>query len=768
MAKVADKYLAADPWCVIEEGFHPDRSRVSESIFSLSNEYMGVRGTFDEGYGGETLVGTYLNGVFEETPIGHPVIYPGIATTLKFMVNSPNPFATRIRCGDQQLDLHRSAFRDFRRSLDLRTGVLSRTFTWELGGGRELAFAFERWLGMTVSEYACQRIRVTANFDGALELDLGIDCAIRHMNTGGEAYWNVLCSEAAGESGLILARTRKTGHYALAAMRVEDCAGTWEAHGGALWLKGRLAFTAGAPVSVTRRLAMVAIKQSDRGADELWMTHRADARRLLDLAPGDVLAATTAYWDEVWRTQDIEIDGDLEQQQGIRYCIFQLHQTYHGMNPAHNVGAKGLTGEAYHGNTFWDTETYCLPFYMFNNPQAARNLLSYRYRTLPQAIDWARQQDAAGAFYPMATIDGTEGCGVWWHGNLEIHVSAAVAYGVWHYDRICRDREFLYREGLEMLIQISRFFASRGNWGPDGTYGYYGVMGPDEFHTFVNNNCYTNVMAAKCFQWTRDFLRQMERDAPAQYTALSSRLELTPREQEDWETLRRAMKVPFDKETGLYEQHDGYFGLPHLDIHSIPVEQFPLYHSWSLPRIYRYDMIKQPDVLLLMLFFSADYSLDAKRANYLYYEARCIHESSLSPSVHSILSAELGRHEEAAAFSHYATRLDLDNYNRNTGEGLHTTSIAAAWMNVVYGYGGLRSDGDTLALRPTCPAAWKGFSFRFRYRGSLLEVRVTGERARIRVLEGAAVELLVHGNLQRIGDTPLVVDCAGLAAAPLI
>jgi maltose phosphorylase len=456
------------------------------------------------------------------------------------------------------------------------------------------------------------------------------------------------------------------------------------------------------------------------------------------------LEAHVAYWTDVWNKLDITIDGDNANQQGIRFCIFQLHQTYHGQDPANNIGGKGLTGEAYSGNTFWDTETYCLPFYIFNNPKAAKNLLTYRYKTLPHALEWGKLQDSRGAHYPFGTIDGTESCGVWWHGNLEIHTSVAVAYGIWHYIKLTGDTDFLHREGIEMLLQVSRFYASRGNWGPDGGFGFYGVMGPDEFHTFVNNNCYTNVMVQRMFEYTLEVVAEMKKRAPKQWAAVRAKVKLAPKELGDWKTMARKMIVPQDKKSGVYEQHEGYFKLPHLDIHSIPVTDFPLYDNWALVRIYRYDMIKQPDVLLLHLFFSQDYSLKNKRANFEYYEPRCIHESSLSPSVHSILASEIGEHKQAYEFFRFATRLDIDNYNRNTRQGLHTTSMAGAWMNIIYGFGGLRTDGATLSFKPSIAKAMKGFSFRFLYQGSVLSVSVTKTAVSFKIVEGPAVPILIY------------------------
>ena len=355
------------------------------------------------------------------------------------------------------------------------------------------------------------------------------------------------------------------------------------------------------------------------------------------------MAAHAAYWERVWRTIDVRIEGDAENEQGIRYCIFQLHQTYHGVDPSLNVSAKGLTGESYWGATWWDTETYCLPFYIFNNPQAARNLLGYRHATLNGGAQRARQLDCRGARYPMATIDGSEIVGVWQHGDLEIHVSAAVAYGIWHYAHVTGDKEFLYGRGVEMLLEIARYYASRGQYSPaTGEFGFWFVMGADEFHMGVHNNTYTNVMAKKCFQWALETAAEMRKQAPEQLRRVFKKIKLREAELRDWRRKARDMRVLQDPRTGLIEQHDGYFDMPRLPLAKVPPTDFPLYHHWAYVRIFRWDMTKQPDVLLLPFFFSREYSEKAKRVNFEYYEPRCSHESSLSPGIHSILAAELG------------------------------------------------------------------------------------------------------------------------------
>jgi maltose phosphorylase len=382
---------------------------------------------------------------------------------------------------------------------------------------------------------------------------------------------------------------------------------------------------------------------------------------------------------------------------------------------------------------------------MFVDPEVAKNLLLYRYHRLPQALERAKQLDCEGARFPFASITGTEDSGTWQHVDLEIHADMAIAYAIWHQDKICPDKSFLYHEGIEMLLQICRFMASAGGWSPiHGDFGFYGVMGPDEFHMMVNHNCYTNVMGKKTFEFTFKVLEEMQRKAPAEYQLAISKTGIKPDEFVQWKKMAEKMRILKDKATGVFEQHAGYFDLPHVDIQHMSIDQIPIYKNWAYVKIFRYNMIKQPDVLNLMYFFSQDYTLEEKRANYEFYETRTIHESSLSPSLHAILAAELGKMDEAYKFFAYGARLDLDDYNRNTEQGLHVTSAAGVWASMIFGFGGMRTDGDVLDFNPTLPAQWKSYRFRVYYQGAKIEVVVDRESAQFRVISGPSVTVCVY------------------------
>lgn len=748
MAKVADKYLKVDPWAIIEEGFDPERNRTSESIFSLGNEYMGVRGYAEEGYSGDSLQGSYFNGLNEQLDIGNH--YKGIIRSLRYMVNAVDWLYTRITVNGEQLDLAKSKISDYVRKLDLRSGTYRRELIWHLNDGKSLKVVFTRLVSMTMSHLGLQRVEFEPlNFSGSVDICAGLDFSIIHEERG-ECMWSSLRSGEQGATTAIMARTVNTANKLFSSFTLQSSQPlqlTRTEHDKFIGQSFTLELAQGESTHFTKLVINYSDSESAHTAEELWSKGLALAESASQMKDTQIFADQTAYWNGIWETSDIRIEGDPENQQGIRFCIFQLYQTYHGDHPGFNIGAKGLTGEVYRGLAFWDTESYCLPFYMFNNPKAARSLLDFRYKTLPQAMQRAKDVDCEGACYPIATIDGTESCDLWQHSNLQLHVGTAISYGIWHYVKNTGDKEFLHSKGAEMLVQISRFYATRGQWGQQsGKYGYFGVMGPDEFQLMVNNNCYINLMAQKSFEYTLDTLREMKEQAPTAFATVVEKTGLRDEELTDWKNKADHMKIPVDEVTGVFEEHDGFFDMPHIDIHSIPVTEFPLYSNWSYDRLYRYDMIKQPDVLMFMFLYNGQFSKEAKLANYEYYESRCIHESSLSPSIHSILASEIGKPEEAYSFFEFATRLDLDNYNRNTREGLHTTSIAAAWMNIVYGFGGMRSDGERLSFQPSLPERWNEYSFQVMYEGVLLRILVNKTSVTLTAIHGGSTDIIVYGQ----------------------
>lgn len=772
-AKTADRYLKVDPWKIIEEGFEKKRSRISESMFCLANEFMGIRGYFEEGYSGNRLLGSYFNNLYEEMEAQHWQLFKGMVTRVCFGVNSVDWLYTRIDLDGEQLDLTKCEFYDFKRVLDMKKGILTREFIWKTKTGKELKVSFLRFLSMDRPNMGFQKIAFEPlNFSGNVHVQSGLDYSILHeiaegwnqvetsdseFKPRGKNFWTLEKAEYNGDGISAMGKTIKSGHLLFSSFRLysdKKLDTSFIRQDKLAVLSFSLELEKGEISFIEKSVVNYWEKSED--SDSVWSKGNRLKSEYSRISLDEALKAQEEYWEKAWNNIDIKIDGDDDNQQGVRFSIFSLFSTYHGFDPNLNIPCKGLTAEVYHGQVFWDTESYCMPFYIFNNPKAAKNLLLYRYKYLPQACERAKQLDCEGARYPMCTLDGTESCATWQHGDFEIHVSAAVSYAVWLYDKLCDDKEFLYNQGIELLLQISRYYANRGEFSPlNGDFGLYGVMGPDEYHMNVNNNAYTNVMAKKTFEFTLEVIERMKTEAPDLLRRVSEKVGLRDGETEDWRKKARLMRIPMDRETGLIEQHDGYFDLPEVDVKNIPESQIPIYKHWAYVRIFRYNMIKQPDVLLLPFFFSTDYTPEQKRINYEYYEARCIHESSLSPSIHSILAAELGKKDEAYGFFKYMARLDLDNYNKNTDQGLHVTSMSGAWLNMVYGFGGLRTDGDVLIFKPSIPDKWNSFSFKLQYKGSLLMVNVGREEAEYRILSGPGMVIQVY-------DRKYTVDSNGV------
>lgn len=764
MPKTPIQYFQGDPWTIVEAGFDPDYQRVSESVFSLANEFMGVRGYFEEGYSGDHLLGSYFNHLYEMMDIHHDQVFKGFITQGAAMINAVDWLYTRLWLDGEQLDLAKSKFSGFTRQLDMRQGTLTREFVWETASGKQVRVTFLRFTDMQSTHLGCQRIILKPlNFTGTVQFRCGLDFNTHYEigagwdQTGNGGFqqsgqiinfWKCARKGAVGDGWAIQAQTARSGHQLFSSFRLhseQTLSPTLVQEEKFIGVDFVLAVQQGVAVSVDKVVVNDWHKTPD--VEVVWAGGLELARQYAAITFDTALAEHAAFWKKVWDVFDIVIDGDPDVLQGLRFSDFQTYQTYHGENADLNALCKGMTGEVYFGWVFWDSEIYTHRLMMFIDPPAAKNLLLYRYHHLPQAIERSKQLDCEGARFPFATITGLEDSGTWQHVDIEIHADMAVAYAIWHHDKICRDKEFLYQEGIEMLLQICRFLASAGGWSPvHGDFGFYGVMGPDEFHMMVNHNCYTNVMGKKAFEFTLSVLAEMQREAPERYRQAIAQVGLKPQEPEQWKKMAEKMRIPKDERTGVYEQHAGYFDLPHVDLQHFPAEQIPIYKNWAYIKIFRHNIVKQPDVLNLMYFFSQDYTLEEKRANYEFYEARTIHESSLSPSLHAILAAELGKLDEAYTFFAYGARMDLDNYNRNTDQGLHVTSAAGVWASMIFGFGGMRTDGEILIFHPTIPEAWKGYRFHVRYQGATIEVRVNRAVVEFRVISGPPVTVKVYGK----------------------
>lgn len=719
-----NKYLKNDEWCIIEEGFDPKRHRSSESIFSIGNGHMGQRANFEERYTGKSLQGSYVAGIYypDKTRVGW--WKNGYPEYFAKVINSPNWIGIDIQVNNQYLDLARCQTESFVRLLDMKNGILKRNFRATMPGGEKIKVEATRFLSMDDPEIGVVRYSVTSETDGIeLVFTPYIDGDVKNEDSNyNEKFWNILTTEANPWNAYLEAQTKKLDFkvgYAMYYNIDQSEASIVEQPmkhlsdkyaGNSIKLILRKASTA----TLTKYVAVVS--SLDYKSSEISKVAKQKANNAYELGFEKLLKSHTQCWSEKWAHADIVIKGDIEAQQGIRFNIFHLNQTYTGTDERLNVGPKGFTGEKYGGSTYWDTEAYCIPFYIATAPsQVSKNLLLYRYKHLQKAIENAHKLgfNNGAALFPMVTMNGEECHNEWEITFEEIHRNGAIAFAVYNFVRHTNDIEYLVDYGLELLIAISRFWSQRVNFSNEKMkYVILGVTGPNEYENNVNNNWYTNTMATWCLNYTLDVIEIVKRSDLSKFDLLVKKLNFEIVKETDlWKEIVEKMYYPVDPETGIFLQQEGYMDKDQLTVDLLDPSQRPINQNWSWDRILRSCFIKQADTLQGMYLFDDRYSKEVLKKHFHFYESRTVHESSLSPCVHSILAARLGDMEKAYELYLRTSRLDLDDYNNEVHEGLHITSMAGTWMAIVEGFGGKKINQGKWHFNPAIPSQWQEYSF---------------------------------------------------------
>jgi maltose phosphorylase len=753
-------YLKHHEWQIIEEGFDPHYNKISESVFSIGNGRMGQRANFEEEYSGETLRGSYVAGVYypDKTRVGW--WKNGYPEYFAKVLNAPNWIGIHISIDNQKLDLAKCRTEDFKRVLDMRTGLLSRSFAATFPDGKKVRVESRRFCSMAQGETGAIRYAITAlNFSAKAIISVYVDADVVNKDSNyDEKFWEEIYREATEGRAIVTAQTKKTLFHVTTGMRYTIETGGKKAQPDRINLEQREKF-AGNVIQLdlqegkeTVICKYAAVLSSENHAKPALV---AACNKVLDEAYNKgfekLLEEHAKVWANKWEECDITIEGDIAAQQGIRFNIFQLTQTYTGEDERLNIGPKGFTGEKYGGSTYWDTEAYCLPFYMATAKQkVARNLLIYRYKHLPKAIENAQKLGFTGgaALYPMVTMNGEECHNEWEITFEEIHRNGAIAYAIFDYIRYTGDEHYLTEYGLEVLIAISRFWAQRINWSSHkNKYVMLGVTGPNEYENNVNNNWYTNTFATWTLEYTQyalDFVRKNDED---KYSDILKRTNFDHEaEVAKWKDIVAKMYYPEDTTRGLFLQQDGFLDKELMSVSDLRKEDRPLNQKWSWDRILRSCFIKQADVLQGLYFFEDKYSQETLRKNFDFYEPMTVHESSLSPCVHAILASRLGYKQKAYEMYLRTARLDLDDYNNDTEDGCHTTSMAGTWMSLVKGFGGMRVKDGMLCFSPFIPEQWKSYSFRLEFRGRVIKVKVNKDATETRLESGEPMEIWLKDN----------------------
>ena len=741
--------LVTDPWRIVEADFDPARVEAAESLFALGNGVMGGRANFEERYSGPSLQGNYIGGVYypDKTRVGW--WKNGYPEYFAKVLNAAFWIGVDVGIDGEPLDLATVAeVKSFYRETDMRRSVLTRRMTVTMRNGAEVAVEATRFLSLTRRELGVVRYAVTPlNRAAAITFSPHIDADVRNADANyDEKFWEPVLTDG----DVTQSRTRKSGFEAAWAQAVE--------------LEGAEFRCETQPEKVRHTAAV----RCDAGRTATLYKY-AGICSSLNPAPADLAAAARAVaadglrtgfdallkeqeeaWAARWHGCDIVIGGDPAAQQGIRFCIFMLLQTYTGVDTRLNIGPKGFTGEKYGGVTYWDTEAYCLPFYMATAGQAvARELLVYRYNQLDKAIENAAKlgfRDGA-ALYPMVTINGEECHNEWEITFEEIHRNGAIAYAIHNYIRYTGDEGYLADCGLEVLVGIARFWAQRITWSEARRkYVLLGVTGPNEYENNVNNNWYTSYIACWSMRYAARAARWVRENRPADYARICAKRAFDEAaETAVWHRIADDMYLGEDRELGIFLQQDGYLDKEQTLVADLDPAERPINQKWSWDRILRSCFIKQADVLQGLYFFGEEFDLDTLRRNFYFYEPRTVHESSLSPCVHAVLAARLGDLEKAVEMYLRTARLDLDDYNREVAEGCHVTSMAGSWLSVVEGFGGMCVRDGVLSFDPRLPETWESLSFKVNFRGRVLTVKVT--RTAVEVSnEGDPVEIALCGR----------------------
>lgn len=729
------QYLKLDEWSIIEESFDPSTHEISESIFSIGNGFMGQRANFEEQYSGKSLQGSYMAGVYypDKTRVGW--WKNGYPEYFAKVLNSTNWIGINVFVNGNALDLAKCEVKDFVRELNMKEGYLSRRFVAVMEDGKEIKVEAVRFVSMKRQEIGAIRYAVTpVNFSGSIRFVPYLDGDVQNKDSNyDEKFWLEVEKSAAADLSYLTLKTKKLDFHVTSVMTYDVCKNgeklsfTPSLSEREKFVSSEAAFDVNQGETLTLYKYVANVTSRNHGLGQL-VEAGTNFLREAYAAGFDVLLKEQAdAWAEKWKGSDIIIEGDVSAQQGIRFNIFQLNQTYTGEDDRLNIGPKGFTGEKYGGSTYWDTEAYCLPFYLSTaDSNIARNLLIYRYKHLEKAKENAKKLGfSKGALYPMVTMNGEECHNEWEITFEEIHRNGAIAYAIYNYVNYTGDKSYLSQYGLEVLAEISRFWEERVNWSDSkGKYVMLGVTGPNEYENNVNNNWYTNRIAVWTMEYTLEVLDYLKANENARYQELLDKLKLTDEETAKWKHIIENMYYPYDAERDVFLQQDGFLDKELVPVKELAPENLPLNQNWSWDRILRSCYIKQADVLQGLFFLSDRYDLETKKRNFDFYEPLTVHESSLSPCVHSILACELGYQEKAYEMYLRTARLDLDNYNNDTEDGCHTTSMAGTWMAVIHGFAGLHVANDELVLKPFIPSHWKSFSFNVMFRGATLKVNV--------------------------------------------
>jgi len=778
-----------DPWRLVETKYSLEDIGVTETLFSVGNGYLGLRGNQPEGRQAH-VQGTFINGFHEVFPIRHAEQAYGFAEIGQTIVNAPDAKVMRVYVDDEPLSFDVSDVREYERALDMRRGVLTRHLRWITPSGKNVVIDLERMVSFEEKHLAIQRVSVTV-----LDADapVTIACQVVNRQDGEDVYGGsapggkknafdprkaekiserVLQPREYWHEGLRTALAYEVTSSAMTIAVVADhLVETENSYDSRTLVEpdiSKTVFRVQAKAGVTTTVTKLVSYHTSRGVPARELVDR--GRRTLDRVGSEGVAVQfdrqAAWCEQFWKRSDVVIGGHDDIQQATRWCLFQLAQA---AARADGLGmpAKGVSGSGYSGHYFWDTEIYVLPFLTYTTPQWARNALRMRYLMLPAARKRAMQLNEAGALFPWRTINGEEASAYYAAGTAQYHINADISYALAKYVRATGDEEFLYREGVDIAVETARMWATLGFWryaesGEPDSFHIHGVTGPDEYTTVVNDNLFTNVMARFNLRFAARIVREIAEDAPDDYREAVARLGLDPTEPDAWDAAAEAMHIPFSEALGIHPQDEVFLEREVWDLENTPPEQRPLLLNFHPLVIYRYQVLKQADVVLALFLQGNHFTAEEKLADFEYYDPLTTGDSTLSAVVQSILAAEVGYRDLALEYFRESIFVDLGDLHHNASDGVHVASAGGVWTALVSGFGGMRDYFGDLTFDPRLPRDWSSLSFTLHWNGTELTVTVTAGALTVAAGVGDPVSFSVRGQGYVVsGGQSVTVPLAG-------
>ncbi|MTI69125.1 MAG: glycoside hydrolase family 65 protein [Firmicutes bacterium] len=743
-----------EKWRITEKEFDIETNYLDETIFSIGNGYIGIRGNFEEGYNGPgdtTLDGTYINGFYESEPIVYGEKAHGFGEVKETMLNVTNSKIIKLFIGNEEFDLLKGNIIDYKRVLDMKNGVLIRNIIWESPIGKRVKITIKRVAPFENKHLLAIDYQITPlNFSGEITLESAIDGDVRNQESKGDPR---VGSSLKGQALKVIGKEQIDGYGALIQETINSqfvliCAMDNELETNndykiennefnqRLVSRYKINCKKGEKVKLNKYITYYTSR--DYPIKEVLSRAKVNLYDAQYDGFNKLLRDQRRFLDEFWNDADIKINGDDVIQQGIRFNLFHLLQSV-GRDGKTNIAAKGLTGEGYEGHYFWDTETYILPFFLFTEPEISKKLLKYRYNILDRAKQ--RAKDVAhnkGALYPWRTIDGRECSAFFPAGTAQYHINADIIYALKQYVEVTEDKEFLLDYGAEMLFETARLWEDLGGYvqKKDNKFCINSVTGPDEYTAIVNNNFYTNSMAKMHLDFAYKTAMEIKNEYSNIYQRLVEKIGLNEKEIKSWKKAADNMYLPYDEELGIHPQDDNFLEKEVWDFENVSKDKYPLLLNYHPLIIYRYQVCKQADVVLALFLLGNKFDKQVKKRDFDYYEKITSHDSSLSNSIHSVIASEIGYYKKAYDYFLQTARTDLDNYHKNSEHGVHTACMAGTWMCVVNGFGGMRVYNGELIFNPHLPDKWDSYKFKIRFKMKKIEIKVKKNEVKYTLLEG--------------------------------